>query len=329
MPFLLMLLLAATAACSSPVPASAGAQDSRPAVAAGAGSRPADTTIRVPARLRKPVLSPLADTLSHMLVFVPRERSWLTAAARGKRMLVDIGRVDADVRKDPARLAAFREAVAALSPVRAGDRMRLRGRWGVSDVTVAGFDVWNGRIVAAVTGDPIVDSLARVVEPLPASAARLTTLDSTAGAPSIVCERKLDAALATRTDFVRDSLQIAMRSKLPPERSTSVVLASSRAPGCYGAWRAALAVSVRTKTLDWIDERVVMLDSAGAVTPVRVSDLRFRAHDLLMALDADGDGVDDLAARGLRERAGGISILRFDPVARRFARLTSGFAWEQ
>jgi hypothetical protein len=334
MPFLLILLLLATSACTSPAPATAGAQSSRPSTAAAAATGTTDTAARSTARVRPRPLSPLADSLSHMLVFVPRERSWLTAAARGKRMLVDIGRVDAEVRKDPARLAAYKEAVAALSPLRPGERLRLRGRWGSSDVTIASFDVWNGRIVALLQGDPLVDSLARLVEQLPASAIRLTTSDSLAladssVAPATACERTLDPELVKRVDVVRDSLQTIMRSRVAPERVANVVFASSRAAGCYGAWRAALAVSVRSKALDWVEERVVMLDSAGAVTPVRVSDLRFRTHDLLMALDADGDGVDDVATRGLRERAGGISILRFDPASRRFARLTSGFAWEQ
>ncbi|MBI2408708.1 MAG: hypothetical protein HYV19_10450 [Gemmatimonadetes bacterium] len=66
----------------------------------------------------------------------------------------------------------------------------------------------------------------------------------------------------------------------------------------------------------------------GAVTALRVDDGRFRAHELLTAFDADGDGVDDLAARGTTQRAGGTALLRLDLNRRRAERLVAGFAWE-
>jgi hypothetical protein len=47
-----------------------------------------------------------------------------------------------------------------------------------------------------------------------------------------------------------------------------------------------------------------------------------------MAFDADGDGVDELAARGLATRMGAQSVLKLDPAAKRFSRFASGFAWE-
>jgi hypothetical protein len=59
-----------------------------------------------------------------------------------------------------------------------------------------------------------------------------------------------------------------------------------------------------------------------------VSDIRFKAHEALRAFDADGDGVDDLAAKGRGERMGGTVVLRLDPAKRRLEYLTGGFGWE-
>jgi hypothetical protein len=64
------------------------------------------------------------------------------------------------------------------------------------------------------------------------------------------------------------------------------------------------------------------------VSPLTVHDLRFRAHELLTALDADGDGMDDLATRAVAERAGAITVLRLAG-GRRLERMASGFAWER
>jgi hypothetical protein len=63
------------------------------------------------------------------------------------------------------------------------------------------------------------------------------------------------------------------------------------------------------------------------VQTLRVDDLRFKAHDILYALDGDGDGIDDVAARGLTEAAGGSVVMRMVP-PNRLQRLASGFAWE-
>ena len=63
--------------------------------------------------------------------------------------------------------------------------------------------------------------------------------------------------------------------------------------------------------------------------PLRFVDLRFHAHDPLYVFDADGDGIDDLAARGHGDRSGGLTIMRLDMATKRLVRLVSGFAWEQ
>ena len=59
-----------------------------------------------------------------------------------------------------------------------------------------------------------------------------------------------------------------------------------------------------------------------------VNDLRFKTHEALRAFDADGDGVDDVAALGRAERSGGTVVLRLDPDKRRLTYIASGFAWE-
>ena len=102
-------------------------------------------------------LPPLADTIAQRLVFYTMTQNWFVGATRGKRLLIDLGRVDMEVRKDSARSRAYREAVAARSPVPIGTRLRLRGQWGEDDAIVSGFDTWNGRIAATVTTAPSIE----------------------------------------------------------------------------------------------------------------------------------------------------------------------------
>jgi len=113
-----------------------------------------------------------------------------------------------------------------------------------------------------------------------------------------------------------------------PRLASRVTSDSSEVTGCFDRATIALAVSLRTPTLEWARQRLVLIDAKGAVRAVPVEDFRLKVHDLLHALDADGDGLDDLAAIGRAERGGATSILRYDRAARRFTRLASGFAWE-
>ncbi len=281
----------------------------------------------------RPPLSPLADSIGQYLVFAPSIETWFLAAGREKRLLVDLGRVDADVRTDAKRRAAYREAVTALSSVPIGTLLRIRGSWGAEDVTVSGFDSWNGRIVATVKGSPVLDSIvtksrsARV--PVVASAQRT---DSVGPPVRDTCMRdSVPSELLDRASFVRDSLEQALRDReLPPyERLVNTLHATStQVIGCFGgAQRLALVVNLRAGANEWIRERAVLLDTAGAVTALRVDDYRFKGHDFLAALDADGNGTDDIAARGLTDFAGGTVILSLTP-DNRLQRLASGFAWE-
>ena len=277
-----------------------------------------------------PTLSPLADSIAEKLVFVPRSQRWFTAAARGKRMLVDIGRVDTDVRKDSMRAIAFHEAVSRLSPIPIGTRFRLAGPWGADSAVLTDFSSWNGRIVGVLGVGPRVDSLSKKVEPLPASALRT---DSVVAVATDACKRdSLSEEILERAGIVRDSIeQVLLATANPPyERlRNSERVSSSRIVGCYGSiGHVLLIVSMRAGNTEYVVERYAIVDDTGFVTPFKGNDFRFPAHDGVYAFDADRDGVDDIATRALGEFMGGITILRVDTARKRLDRLTSGFAWE-
>lgn len=284
-----------------------------------------------------------SDSVRPYLVFVPTGESWFVAASRGKRMLLDIGRVDLEVRKDSAVATAYRAAVAAASPVKVGTSFTLRAPWGVEEVRATAVDTWNGRIVLVLAGSATMDSAARGRAPVTASAYRAMSrlpVAPVAPAPAVppmrgdsACVRApLTGPLADRVRVLRDSLERALRAAgpAPYERLTRRMTAhSSRVTGCFDTGRVLLAVSLRANGAEWTRERVVMVDSAGRATPLAVDDLRFKAHDLLHAVDVDGDGVDDVAAIGRTHRAGGTTLLRYDRERKRLVRLAAGFVWEE
>jgi len=291
--------------------------------------------IRPAARARPRSIPPLADTIAEKLVFPPVTQSWFLAAARGKRMLVDIGRVDMEVRRDPAKLAAYKLAVEAWSPFPKGTRFRVRGPWGADDATIGGFDTWNGRIVATLETSPLVDSLAKAIEPFPATA-QLVDSASESVADTVCVGDTLPPALVARIKFVRDSLeqQLLAGEKPPYERLLKSLKSRSTATsGCFPGGRAILFATVWAGEYEWVRELAFLVDDAGKLSPLRVRDYRFRAHETIYALDGDGDGIDDLATRGYGPSLGGMSVLRLvdgrtpkDP--RRLERMATGFAWE-
>lgn len=320
---------------------------------------PTDTSGRAAAKpVAVPVaLSPLADSIASYLVFVPTSQTWFVVASRAKRVLLDLGRVDADVKTKPRRLHAYLEAVQKLSPVPIGTHFRLFSQDGIADVSVKGFDVWNGRIVATLVAPHAIDSIGRTAPLFVASAELIdsTRADSLRRVDSVAkadTTTKIDTAahhdsaqaradtcrhgnvpdtLRSRVLTVRDSL-IDWLDSLPPPPYQRLMKTEkpqwSTIVGCFGgAKRIALAVDLRAGNNEWIRERVVLIDTLGAVTTLRVSDLRFKGHDLLLAFDADGDGLDDLATRGFAEASGGITILKLTDKAR-LQRLSNGFAWE-
>jgi hypothetical protein len=219
--------------------------------------------------------------------------------------------------------------------------------------------LWSGRIVARLDVSRTLDSLARKNDFFPGTAIRVDTLaertaaisavaplDSANRTPTnavtstlpavparVVCHRdSVSWELAARGVSVRDSMERFLADSVKPafdRLAKTARVQSWIVPGCYGLARVLVVASKRTPDMDFAAERAVMLDSLGKVIPVRVSDLRFHVHEPLFAFDADGDGVDDLAARGFGDRSGGLTIVRLDTASRRLIRLASGFAWER
>jgi hypothetical protein len=273
-------------------------------------------------------------------------------------MLVDIGRIDLTLKSDSVSRAGFLEAVTRLSPLPLGAVLQLRAPYSIDEQTkVIGFDIWHGRIVAKLSVSHLLDSLAKAEDMLPAVAIRTDTApkpraspdttqhatttvatvgvhnDSTPPAPPPVCVRDtLPTDITTRAIAVRDSLvRFLTDSARPPyERQLATAkIQSWWVPGCFGVGRALIVANKHTPEMDFAVERVALLDSTGKTVPLKMVDLRFHAHDPLYVFDADGDGIDDLAARGHGDRSGGLTIMRLDLATKRLVRLVSGFAWEQ
>jgi hypothetical protein len=274
-------------------------------------------------------LPPVADSLAKFMVFAARGQSWYAASARGKRMLVDIGRFDGKL-TTPAHKTAFREAIDILSPVRAGDRFRLYGPWGSDTAMVNGFDVWNGRIVATLAAPPRVDSLARTKETLIAGAMRT---DSVAPPVTGRCSRdNVPEDIWLRAGFARDSVEQALRDaaiRLPERLHNTLRIETSHAIGCFLDSRMLLVVTLVAGNYEYVRQGAVAISDSGGVTPLAMLDPRFRAHVALHALDADGDGIDDVAMRGRAERMGATVVLRYNYDEKRLERLATGFAWER
>ena len=317
-PGLVVLLLLASAACAGK---EAPAAQPDPVATDVAG----DTSAAI---RRGPALSPLADSIAQALVFLPRNQTWFLAAARGKRMLLDLGRVDVEVRRDSARAGAYREAVTGRSPLAIGTHLRLRGPWGADDVEISGFDTWNGRIVATLRAPARVDSLAKQLDPLLASA---HIADSVAPGIESPCVRdSLSLDHLRRLDDLRDSVEQQLRSEavVPYERLLeTVTVRTTMAQGCFGAGRTIIVSSLRAGAHEFVRERIIMVADNGALTPLRIVGSRWRAHEAISAFDADGDGRDDLAVKGSSDRAGGTVIFRLAE-GNRLEKLSGGFNWE-
>lgn len=336
---LIVLLLAASCSGdSSKVPegdsAALSAEDSSAALAtsealsASGDSAAASDTFPVVATPPQ-LLS--TDSLRPYLVFVPTGESWFVAASRGKRMLLDIGRVDLEVRKDSTMAAAYRAAVERFSPIRIGDSLFLRAPWGSEWVRTTGVESWNGRIALRLAGSTMLDSMAAEKAPLTASAERLSGSARNSASPSS-CQRTAPTPeLAARLKQLRDSLEARLRAEglpLYPRLQKGITVSTSQVTGCFSGASAILAVSLRARGNEWARERVVAVDADGRATLLTVRDLRFRVHDLLHAVDVDGDGMDDVAAVGRTFQAGGTVVLKFEAKERRLTRVAAGFNWE-
>ncbi|MBW8769050.1 MAG: hypothetical protein JF589_04815 [Gemmatimonadetes bacterium] len=333
--FVLSLALVGAGAC---------AQDRAPVAREARAAQP-------PVETRTPVVQVIADGV----VFAPRMTERFLAASRKKRLLVDIGRVDI-AKLDAEQLATLRRVSARTGPFAGVTHLRVRGSWGEETDSIVGYDVWNGRAVAVLAASPGADSLLKKNASLIAVATRAVSTDSLevpaapvkqasattsapvkqAGAaippPPPVCVRdSIAPQMQTRVTTVRDSLQRWVTDSLrsPFIRfAKAATVRGEAALGCFGGWRAVVVVTSRTPGFEWNEERTLLVAPDGKVQTARLRDLRLRAHESLLAFDADGDGVDELSTRGLATRMGAQSILKLDPATRRFARFASGFAWE-
>ncbi|HEU4719930.1 MAG TPA: hypothetical protein VFS59_01100, partial [Gemmatimonadaceae bacterium] len=270
------------------------------------------------------------------IVFAPSVTERFIVAARNKRLLVDVGRVDLEIKQDADLLELVRRVTARTGPLSRVAHVRVRGTWGEETDSIVGYDVWNGRAVAVLQASARADSLLKRNLPLVGVATRALASADTAVTPSPVnasggCMRdSMPPALAARVALVRDSLVrwVADSVKSSYARGGKLTVRGDTASGCFGAWRAVVVVSARTPAFDWSEERTLLVTPEGKTAVSRLRDLRLRTHELLVAFDADGDGIDELAARGLAQRMGAQSVLKLDPTTRRFSRFASGFAWE-
>jgi hypothetical protein len=287
--------------------------------------------------VRKPrLLTEAEQQVADGIAFTPSMFERFLVAARNKRLLLDIGRVDLEVKQDAQLRALVRHVAARVGPLSHVTHVRVHGTWGEEVDSIVGYDVWNGRAVAVLAASARADSLLRTNAPLVGVATRLLApADSTAiPAPAstpVQCNRdSVPAELPARVALVRDSLVRWVTDSLKPSYPVSgkLVVRGDTASGCFGPWRALVVVTTRTPAFDWSEERALLVSADGKLVAARLRDLRLRTHESLVAFDADGDGIDELAARGLAQRMGAQSVLKLDPVTRRFSRFASGFAWE-
>ena len=284
--------------------------------------------------VRTPVLTEEEQRVADGIVFAPKTAERFLVAARNKRLLLDVGRVDLAVKQNAEMLALVRRVSARVGPLARASHMRVHGTWGEETDSIVGYDVWNGRAVAVLAVSPRTDSLLRHNAPLVGVATRATSSDTLAAPAPIggACSRdSIPPAVQARVAVVRDSLVRWVTDSLKPvfpRLLKATVVRGDATTGCFGSWRAVVIVTTRTPSLEWNEERALLVGANGAVTVARLRDLRLRAHESLMAFDADGDGVDELAARGLATRMGAQSVLKLEPATKRFSRFASGFAWE-
>jgi hypothetical protein len=288
--------------------------------------------------VRTPVLTDEEQRVADGIVFAPKTAERFLVAARNKRLLLDLGRVDLEGKQTPEMLALVRKVSARVGPLARSARVRVHGTWGEETDSIVGYDVWNGRAVAVLGVEPRTDSLLKRSAPLVGVATRAAadsaaaSSSTTAAPPGGVCVRdSIPPTIQSRVTVVRDSLVRWMTDSLKPpfpRLLKATVVRGDAATGCFASWRAVVIVTSRTPSLEWNEERALLVAPNGGVTVARLRDLRLRAHESLMAFDADGDGVDELAARGLATRMGAQSVLKLDPAAKRFSRFASGFAWE-
>jgi len=290
-----------------------------------------------------PALTDAEQQIADGVVFAPRVTERFLTASRKKRLLVDVGRVDL-AKLDAEQLATLRRVSARTGPLAGVTHVHVRGSWGEETDSIVGYDVWNGRAVAVLAASTGTDSLLKKNASLVGVATRAASADTPAApvsqagaatsatpAPPACVRDSIAPQLQERVTAVRDSLLRWVTDSLhsPFIRfAKATTVRGEAALGCFATWRAVVVVTSHTPTFEWNEERALLVAPDGKVQSARLRDLRLRAHESLLAFDADGDGVDELSTRGLATRMGAQSVLKLDPATRRFARFASGFAWE-
>ena len=326
--------------------APASASTTGQADAAATVAQQGDTVARR-ATLKPRLLTEEEQRVADGIVFAPSMIERFVVAARNKRLLLDLGRVDLETKPDAQQLALVKRVAARVGPLARVTHVRVRGRWGEEVDSIAGYDVWNGRVVAVLRPSATADSLLKKGAPLVAVATRVVAPADSGVAPKgastvgsvppvatpavVACVRdSLPPELPVRAALVRDSLVRWVTDSIKPTYAVSGKLAvrGDTASGCFGPWRYVVVVSLRSPAFDWSEERTLLVAPDGKPVAGRLRDLRLRTHESLTAFDADGDGVDELAARGLAPRMGAQSVMKLDSATRRFSRFASGFAWE-
>ena len=132
-----------------------------------------DTVVR---RARTRPLSEAEQRVADGIVFAPSTIERFVVAARNKRLLLDLGRVDLETKQDAQQLALVRRVAARVGPLSRVTHVRVRGRWGEEVDSIAGYDVWNGRVVAVLTPSATADSLLKKNAPLVGVATRVAAV---------------------------------------------------------------------------------------------------------------------------------------------------------
>lgn len=321
-----------------------------------------------PGTLRIASLDPLADSISDRMVFYALIQTKFVAATRSKRLLMDLGRYDGTLSgakqkkafeeaakvlspvhagdrfllhgpwgADSATVTGYTvwngRIVATLALPALIDSMARNGITLVALATKIVPDTAHGDSAAAGS------ATAPAAAPPPAKAPpsnpdSITFPDSATVAAALApgCNRdSLSLELALRVSELSDSLTMVLEAdtaKLTDRLKKTVKVQKSQAIGCFAHWRVILLVNQSAGDYEYVHQIALLVDTAGVAVPLRVSDLRFKAHEVIKAFDADGDGVDDLAVRGHGNRIGATVILHYDPAKRRLEYVMEGFAWE-
>jgi len=238
-------------------------------------ARSTDTSITNarPSTPRVASLDPLADSISDRMVFLATTQTSFLAATRGRRLLLDLGRFDGTI-ANAKQKKAFEAAALALSPVRIGDQFAMRGRWGADTASVTGYAVWNGRIVATLAVEKLVDSLAKSGATLVALAKKVV--------PVVPDSASADSAQQ------RDTTAPSTPTAPPPAAPALPALPGVIAPltAADSAAAAALAAQLACKT-----------DTLGEALKLRVAEL---ADSLAAVLEADTAKLTDRLKKSVK-----------------------------